>query len=305
MKETFVVDPVVSNRANLIHQLSTFDSNLLMQYPNLLEAQNSLLSATNPPELIFVSLNVEIQQISDFLEVLRTKSDDTSVIVIGDNVTINDMRTLVQMGVDQILVRPFNANQLKEKIASAKNFRMQINRENIMKPKSSHFKVIVDPLTDRFTKITLSGWLAENANLPELKATQKDSALFIDCDRLRGINSIGIRSWILWLKLLMANGYMRFELENLRSNFLQQAALVVGILPDSAHVNSFYLRYWSQAICVEKEFKIARGKNYASDQMVIPKFQEEMINYEKVIYELDEPIERLLRFYKGKILIKG
>jgi len=303
MKEIFVIDPVTSSRASLIHQLSSIEYHTLMQYPSLTEAQKSLDSSSVCPELIFVSLLDDFKLLSDFLMNFRQKNQDTCVLTIASSLTVADMRILVQIGVDQILLRPFNTNQLKEKVAAAKNFRQQVSRENIMKPTASQFTTLVEHYTDRFYKLALHGWLAENCILPDVKPAVKDSTLFIDCDRLRGINSIGIRLWILWLKTMNANGFYRFELENLRSSFLQQAAFIQGMIPENSSVNSFYLRYWCPEASSEKEFKISRGKNYATNKMLVPKFQQEVVNGTTVTYEIDGPVEKLLSFYNGTIQI--
>jgi DNA-binding NarL/FixJ family response regulator len=303
MNEAMIIDPTATNRATLIHQLGVIEPYTVLQFNQYANAEASLSSSPLFGGIIFVTLAEGFDRLSEFTKKIRVSNRDACLIAVLGNVTADEMKSLVQIGIDQILLRPFTANQLKEKIRVAQAFRKQIQSEALMKPSSSHFETRVDELAEKFYKINLNGWLAENCILPEIKPPVRDCTLFLDCDHLRGVNSIGIRLWMLWLKGLMTNGFIRFEIENFRPSLLQQASFVKGFIPENGAVNSFYLYYWNEELDEEKEFKISRGKEYATNQMRIPSTKEAVKDGVKVVYQIDPSAQRYLRFFQGTITI--
>lgn len=304
MKETIVVDSVASNRAALNHQLSSIGLKLHAQYSNIDDAKNQL-----SPEfkgVVYISIGEGMPAIADFVSHLRVNNTVSPVVVLGSTVTIEEMRALIGMGIDQVMIRPFNANQLKEKTVAAINFRSQVQKEDLLKPPppKAKFEFTVDAYTDKFYKMSLSGWLGEGCDLPNLKLPNNEGVLFLDCDRLWGMNSIGIRLWGMWTKSLLQGGFHRFEFENFRPSILQTASVFKNLLPTNSSINSFYLRYWSEELEKEIDVRITRGQNFSTDRMVLPKTFVYKVNGLDKVFELDEYHEKLLFFYPGKIEIK-
>lgn len=297
-----VVDPNNASRSSLIHQLSFITKDSILQFSDLESARRHLL-----PEkpaftgTVFLTFTESDETIINFMHHLRKVHPEAAVILISASISLDEMRSLVHLGVDQILLHPFNVNQVKEKLLSATTFRRQVLNENLAKPSTTHFETRVGEIAPKYYRAALSGWLGENCVLPNVQPASADATLFVDCDQLKGINSVGVRSWVLWLKALSQNGFIRFEFENLRPPILQQASFIQGFIPDTGTVNSFYLYYWSDEIGDEKDFKVSRGKEFVNEQMKLPKFREEELNGSKIKYEIDPGILKFLKFYKGRI----
>ena len=302
MNQAIIIDATAANRAPLIQQLQSIQPYQIHQYRDVNEAQKLLGRPVVYTGLIFLNWSASVAPLMDFVQELRQYNQEACLIVLVSHVTLEDMRVLMPLGIDQILLRPFTMKQLKDKIAAAELFRLQVKSENLLKPQDSTFEAKTEMITEKFYKVHLAGWLSDNCILPEIKPAEgNDSTLFIKCDYLRGITSVGTRAWLLWLKMLGAAGFFRFELENLHPQILMQASSVPGFIPTNGSINSFYLMYWCPATNEEREFKFVRGKDYATDQMRIPEEIEATQSGKTQIYELDNSVERHLKFFKGSI----
>lgn len=297
---TVIIDPNEGNRGSLGTQLSSLGISPVQRYQNISEALKAMGTAKC---LAFISAS-DSYDLAHFVAASRQANKENSVIAVTSIVTAESMRDWIQLGIDQVLVRPFSAKQLEEKIKGAQQFRMQVIKEEATKPKTTDFEVSVKELTSKFYRASITGWISEKANLPKITPTEKEATLFIDTNHLRGINSIGIRLWILWFKILETEGFTRFEFENLTPPLMRHASLIKSFLPTDSSVNSFYLNYWSSDIQAEIEFRFVRGKDFSTDQMRIPRYRHEKVNGDEVTYVLDESSETQLSFYKGKIIIE-
>jgi len=302
MSDVIIVDADVGSRTELSQLLANLNFQQIHVCPNLKEALLHLSQKSLHKGIIFVTMKEGFDELGDFMQTLRQKDQDTCVIMTVGTVGHEEVRSIVQLGVDQILVRPFDATLLMSKIGAAESFRQQVIQESFSRPMNSIFEAKVETITEKFYKINLSGWFGENCSLPEIKPPTKDNTLFMRCDYFRGMNSVGIRLWLMWMKdLTTTKGFIRFELENVQPAILQQASMIQGLIPDNASINSFYLDYWCEATDQEKKFKFVRGKEYSTAKMRVPLKREEIENGQKVIYTLDNPVEKVLKFYKGQI----
>jgi hypothetical protein len=301
MAHFVIIDPALNSRNILKHQLSQVMDYTLLQFPTLNEARAQLMGRSPMKGVLLTSTTEGLPELTEFVQFLREEHKNMSVIAFVDSLSLDEMRSLVVCGVDQIMLKPFNLMQLKDKIIAAENFRQQVNNESLSKPTGTILRSQFEQVMDRLYKVTLSGWLTENCELPEIRPSSPGAAIFIDCDHLKGLNSVGVRSWILWFKALVTAGFNRFELENLRPAMLQQASMIQGFIPESATVNSFYLTYWNSDTDEEKEFRISKGKDFASDKMTLPKFHEVTVKGVKVRYAIDDSVKRFLKFYRGQI----
>jgi hypothetical protein len=301
MKDAITIDSVASNRSALNHQLTSIGLELRSQYSSIDEAKGKI--PENFKGIIFISIGEGLPAVSDFTSNFRVRNTTNPVIAIGSTVTIEEMRALISLGIDQVLIRPFNSNQLKDKVDAAINFRAQVQKEDLLKPPpiKAKFETSVDAYTDKFYKISITGWLSEGCDLPNLKIPNNEGVLFLDCDQLWGMNSIGIRLWSLWIKSLTQGGFHRFEFENFRSSILQTISIFKNLLPPNSAVNSFYLRYWNEELEKEIEIRLTRGQHFSTDRMTIPKTFTYKVDGQDKVFELDEFFEKLLFFYPGKI----
>jgi hypothetical protein len=238
----------------------------------------------------------------DFLKYARSKHPDMAVIALSENLSLEQMRSIITTGVDHVLLRPFTLDQLIQKIQAAHSFRSQVLNEKLPAARSA-FTSKLEEITDNYYKVVFQGNLIENSVLPTVPEGAKDATLFLDCEHLRGINSIGIRSWMLWFKALQTKGFRNFEFDKLHPPILQQASFVAGFIPAGAIVNSFYLYYWCEEFDEEKEFCIQFGKHYGTTQMKLPKYFVESRDNKIVRFDLDQTALKLVKFYQGEITV--
>lgn len=303
MKQAIVVDSDVNHRSSLIHLLSQTEYTSQFQFKTLTDAHNKLLSMTLFAGTLFVTIESEDMPLKEFLNYARSKHPNMPVIAIVDKLSLTQMRALVGAGVDQFLVRPFNITQLIEKIHSAVSFRNQVLNDDLKGSLKNHFSTTFEQVTEHYFKASFLGTLVEHSHLPAVPDKQTRATLFLDCDHLRGINSVGIRSWMLWFKALEAQGFSNFEFDKLRPPLLQQASLVQGFIPKGSVVNSFYLYYFCEELDEEKEFLIQFGKHFGTTQMRLPKSMIEKRGNKDVVFELDQTVVKFLKFYTGDIQI--
>jgi DNA-binding response OmpR family regulator len=303
MKQAIVVDANANNRSTLMHQLSQCEFSSTFQFKTLSEAHNKLLGLTLFSGVLLCTIDGENPAVADFLRYSRAKHPNLCFIAIVDSLSLTQMRSLIGLGIDHVLLRPFNVSQLLEKVKAAQSFRNQVLSDTHQKSDNDTFEAPFERITDHYYKISLRGTLVEHAELPTLPLNLGSITLFVDCDHLIGINSIGIRSWILWFKQLESQGVQHFEFDNLRPPILQQTSFVQGFIPKNSVVNSFFLYYWCETLQEEKEFKIVYGKNYGTTQMRLPQYQIEMRGDQKCLFAIHESAKKLLRFFKGTIEI--
>jgi DNA-binding NarL/FixJ family response regulator len=252
---------------------------------------------------LFISTHLGLPTATEVLSQLRGEYPAQTILVISEKLSLEQVRPLIQAGVDQLAILPMTAEHLAKKMQSAVEFRKQVQREESTAPLSSRtgFEARMEQLTEDLYRVSLTGWLSENCTLPPVPKFSKAPTLFVDCERLWGMNSVGVRTWLLWIRELFDAGIHQIEFENLRPNFLQQSRILKNLIPDSSVVNSFFLEYWNDDLDLQTEIKISRGVNYDADKMAIPKFCQRTIEDKLITFELDESPSRLLSFYKGRI----
>jgi CheY-like chemotaxis protein len=303
MKQAIVVDSNTNHRSSLMHQLSQTEYSSNFQFKTLIEAQNKLLSLTLFSGMLFLTIENEASNLHEFLTYARSKHPNMPVVAVLDSVSLPQMRALIGAGVDQLLLRPFTLPQLLQKIQAAEGFRNQVLNDELKGSPKNTFHSTMELINEKYFKASFLGTLVENSELPSIPEKAREATLFLDCDHLRGINSVGIRSWMLWFKALESQGFKSFEFDKLRPPLLQQASLVQGFIPKVSVVNSFYLYYWCEEIDEEKEFLISFGKHYGTTQMKLPKLMTEKRGQREVHFELDPSVVKFLKFYSGQIEI--
>lgn len=82
----------------------------------------------------------------------------------------------------------------------------------------------------------------DNVILPDYSSL-RDHCLRIDLMDLRMMNSAGIKTWVQWTRRFDTSNEV--HLLNCPSIFLNIAAIVVGVIPADAHIESLLLRYLS------------------------------------------------------------
>ena len=300
-KKNWIIHHSDSYRLNLIQQLATINSLPSVSMKDFEEASRRLTTIHDLNGIVFVPVYEDLRSLVAFMKLLRAMTQTTSVIALTESLSLDMLRTVIDCGVDQVLVYGFSSNQLKEKITGAEKFRQQDFEENESNQKTESFSTQLEEISQNFYKISLHGYLAENSPLPKITPASKEkAALFVDCEHLTGINSVGTRSWILWFRDLSTQGFSKFEFESLRVPILQQSSLVNGFIPSDGSINSFYLYYWNEELSSEKEFKFSAISD--SDQLILPRQQLVEQNGKKIVFHLDESSKKFLKFYKGQII---
>lgn len=300
MTKTYIVDPVSTNSVSFAYQLSQIKIAPVTQVGTLKEALKKLAEQEPFEGTVFTTNHTDRVALYEFIDTIRQTHPKLAVVAIAETLSPEDLRTFLIAGVDQFLVRPFNNQQLKDAVANAARARDLFSEEHTQTV-GSQFSTDMEKLTDQIYKISMEGNLTETGQLPEIPPTAKSPILYIDCDRLRGINSLGIRSWMLWMKSLEESGVRRIEFLNMHYYLLQQASHIAGFIPSIGNINSFYLLYWSEVLDDDKEFKIRMGKDYSSKHMKIPKNQVGFSEGNQIVYELDITSEKILKFFQGEI----
>lgn len=120
--------------------------------------------------------------------------------------------------------------------------------------------------------MVLSGTINEDANFGSI-STEEISQIHVDFEKVKYINSAGIKKWILWIKELQAKK-KNFEMffANCPSTIVEQMNVVKSFLPKVAVVRSFFVPFFCEIcsvsdVCLYRlnfEFqKKANSENYS------------------------------------------
>lgn len=143
-----------------------------------------------------------------------------------------------------------------------------------------------EDLVFRFT-----GVMDENLAFPAL-AEQPPGRIVCDFDGVTMINSLACRNWVAWVKTLPP-----ITLENCPPAVVNQACILVGFLPPSASVASFYVPYYCEPCGREERVLLKQGADYerggkidVKERVPCPGCSESM--------DLDVMLERYVKFLK-------
>jgi hypothetical protein len=252
---------------------------------------------------IFVKLDNNLKLILDLAGQVRTLNPNAYSVVCAELVDMDSLRSLIQKGVSQILMPPYSESALSTKMKSAEIFQKKLIEEAKALPTGVGFETWHEAFTENVYTVSLIGWLGDNHDLPKILPEKKDATLLIDCEGLKGINSIGIRAWLLWMKELKGNGFSEIMLRNVHSFFLAHLRTISNLIPENGQIESFYLYYYNEEFDVEKEFKFSVGVNFDSEKLHLPSSIESTHENRTLVFELDDQAKNSLSFYKGKFVI--
>lgn len=117
----------------------------------------------------------------------------------------------------------------------------------------------------KVTRIKVLGAIDESTQLPE---QLKSDVVIVDLEDLTLFNSMGVRIWLTWVR--KKSGFNSLRLENCRSKFINQAHYVSEIIPDYAHVDSFYVPLFDPDNGESPEVKMVYGKDYDDNGFKMP-----------------------------------
>ena len=108
-------------------------------------------------------------------------------------------------------------------------------------------------------KVTLEGQLDEEARFDDAKINGEEN-VSIDLEKVKSINSCGIREWIKWIRTFSSSS--NIELHNCPKVVVDQINMVAGFLPENAEVKSFYVPFFSEESGDEKMILFEQGKQF-------------------------------------------
>lgn len=298
-------------RKTLAKQLKDIGVKKINQYSSieqLLAFSNTFISGGSQviPDSDFTGLICSVSEGIVFtcraISVFRKAQPNCIILVTVPKISNQELSQLVQAGMSHIIINPFNQKMLQEKIKQAKQFQDVVREERRQLPAKMEYKSWVSE-SPGYVFVRFSGWITENSKLPKIKKSHEEQIVIIDGENIAGINSVGLRLWVIWVRELEDLGFSRIEFENLHSKFLWSLSIVKGHFTPATIVNSFYLIYYCEEKDSEIEIKLVRGKNYDDKIMNIPDKLSIKDSDKPHVYEYDVSNAPLLQFFKGKIQI--
>jgi anti-anti-sigma regulatory factor len=103
------------------------------------------------------------------------------------------------------------------------------------------------------------GILDENTDFRPIKLDGAKS-IIVDLEKVTGLNSMGLRNWVLWTKSLKAQAQIFFR--HCTRPVVDQMNILNGFLPMGAIVESFYVPYHCEGCAHDDNYLAVRGKDY-------------------------------------------
>ena len=108
--------------------------------------------------------------------------------------------------------------------------------------------------------LALEGALDENCMLPEF-AEAITGTLTIDLSQVHTINSLGCRKWTQWIKD-KAHADKGVTLINCSPAIVAQFNVLIGFLPDSVAIESFFVPYTCESCAHEERVLLTQGQEF-------------------------------------------
>jgi hypothetical protein len=112
--------------------------------------------------------------------------------------------------------------------------------------------------------VSLSGAIDEDASFVPLELGGA-TAVVLDLEKVTAINSVGIREWIKWIKLIPSSA--NISLRKCPKIIVDQINMVAGFLPAGATIESFFVPYYSDGSGSEKMVLFQNGKEFSNGQL--------------------------------------
>jgi hypothetical protein len=117
------------------------------------------------------------------------------------------------------------------------------------------------------TLVSLKGSVDEDAIFQPLD-TAGSTGVILDLKEVTAINSVGIREWIKWMKMLPEGTSV--GVRNCPKIIVDQINMVAGFLPLGAVVESFFVPYYADESGEEKMVLYTSGKEFRGGDVFPP-----------------------------------
>ena len=114
--------------------------------------------------------------------------------------------------------------------------------------------------------VNINEEIGEDLSFPEIKFIEINKIIF-DLEKLKLINSCGIREWVIWIKKIPPTG-IDIIFQNCPRVFIEQLNLIEGLIPLGGAVESFFVPYYCSD-CDNLHSKYYVNKN--GTKLVFPK----------------------------------
>lgn len=115
-----------------------------------------------------------------------------------------------------------------------------------------------------FTNLIFEGPINESFGLSDLKIS-RDKGVRIDFEKVKSINSIGIRFWIKWIH---SNPGVAFHFKNCPVCIVNQINNVSEFMPSGTTIESFFVPYYSDFTGEEIHELYVENRDYQRGQVV-------------------------------------
>lgn len=113
--------------------------------------------------------------------------------------------------------------------------------------------------------VELAGYIGETSPLFEV-SLHKIERLIIDLGKVKYINSVGIKNWILWMREIPKE--CQLLLQRVPPSVVNQVNVVAGFIPPHAVIESVLVPYFCDTCSKEETILYELGKNYTPYSMV-------------------------------------
>lgn len=107
--------------------------------------------------------------------------------------------------------------------------------------------------------LALTGNLNENAEFPQLDVNGVREVV-LDLSGIKMLNSVGLRSWLLWIKTFAQKTGLVFV--NCPRHVVDQMNILDGFLPTHARVDSFFVPYFCESCDATESILARRGQDF-------------------------------------------
>jgi anti-anti-sigma regulatory factor len=128
------------------------------------------------------------------------------------------------------------------------------------------FSITKQTENDRLV-ISIAGNIDEDASFQPVDLGSATSVA-LDLNAVGAINSVGIREWIKWVKMLPSS--VQLSVRRCPKVIVDQINMVAGFLPAHTLIESFYVPYYSDASGSEKMVLFEKGKEFTDGDVNVP-----------------------------------
>lgn len=154
-----------------------------------------------------------------------------------------------------------------------------------------NIKINLEKLNDQIL-VHIEGSIDENFSQFSQSIPDQGQLVF-NLDRLKSINSTGIREWI---KLMQKLSKAAVSFKNCPKIFIDQLNMVSGFIPPRSKILSFYVPYFSEELDQEIKVLYQEGADYQGNKIQI---REEYKDEKGQSYELDVVKAKYFKFLES------